>query len=174
MYRLRLGPILADAQSAPLREHRPRRYARVCPARPSCPGWHTPRRGGLRTPVNEALLLPVDRPSRPPAYHQRTGANDMPRLAYDLATRTHGVRPSEKIAFGVVFGLSALGDAHCDWPPPGGAGSARPQMRLRLQRGTAPLGHQAFARRSVIMLRLGLRPARICGRAECVPPKNHP
>jgi len=61
-----------------------------------------------------------------------------------------------------------------DSRPLGGAGSARPQMRLCFHRWIAPLGHRAFARRSVIMLRLGLRPARIRGRTECVPPRKPP
>ena len=103
-----------------------------------------PRRGGLCTPVNEALLPPVDRPSRPPAYHQRTGANDMPRLAYGLATRTHGVRPSEKTAPGVIPGFPPQGHPGSDDQSGGGAGSARPLGRLRLDRGMCPLGHRAF------------------------------
>jgi hypothetical protein len=132
------------------------------------------RRGGLCTPVSGVLPLPVDRPSRPPAYHQRTGANDMPRLAYGLATRTRRPRPSENTDLRVMPGFSPQGHPSSDDQSGGGAGSARPQMRLCFHRWIAPLGHRAFARRSVIMLRLGLRPARIRGRTECVPPRKPP
>ena len=68
----------------------------------------------------------------------------MPRLPYGLATRTHGVRPSEKTALRVMPGFSPLGHLPLDRPPRGGAGSARPQGRLRFHRGIAPSGHRAF------------------------------
>jgi hypothetical protein len=55
----------------------------------------------------------------------------MPRLAYGLATRTHGVRPSEKTAPGVIPGFPPLGRPSSDSPPRGGAGSARPQYPHR-------------------------------------------
>jgi len=61
----------------------------------------------------------------PPAYRKRTGENAMPRLGSGLATRTHGVRPSEKIGFSVIRGFYPLGHPCCA-SPPGGAGSARP------------------------------------------------
>jgi hypothetical protein len=76
-----------------------------CPIRPSCLGL-SPWRGGLRTPANEASLAAGDRPFRPPAYHQRTGANDMPRLAYGLATRARRPRPSEETALRAISGPS--------------------------------------------------------------------
>jgi len=50
----------------------------------------------------------------------------VPRHAYGLAMRARRPRPSEKIAFRVIFGVSPLGDRRCGWPPRGGAGSARP------------------------------------------------
>jgi hypothetical protein len=64
----------------------------------------------------------------------------MPRLEHSLAIRARRPRPSEKIAFRAISGLSPLGDAHCDWPRRGGAGSARPQGVLKLRPGISPLG----------------------------------
>jgi len=58
--------------------------------------------------------------------------------------------------------------------PLGGAGSARPQGRLGLRPGIPPLGHRALVCPSMIMLCLGLRRARLCGRAERVPPRKSP
>jgi hypothetical protein len=41
------------------------------PARPSCPGWPSPRRGGLRTPAITPLVSPEHVPGRPPGHRQR-------------------------------------------------------------------------------------------------------
>jgi hypothetical protein len=127
------------------------------------------RRGGLCTPVSGVLPLPVDRPSRPPAYHQRTGANDMPRLAYGLATRTRRPRPSENTDLRVMPGFSPQGHPSSDDQSGGGAGSARPQGRHNANRNVPPFGHRPLANSSAIMTRSGLRPARIRGRGDRVP-----
>jgi len=63
------------------------------------------------------------------------GGNEMSRSMCSLATRTHGVRPSEKTAFRVIWGLCPPGDRPWAWPPPGGAGSARPLGRNWPRRG---------------------------------------
>ncbi len=55
-----------DAETAPLRENRLSRHFRAFPARRPALRWAWSRRGGLRTPVNEALLPPGDRAIRPP------------------------------------------------------------------------------------------------------------
>ena len=68
----------------------------------------------------------------------------MPRLASSLTTRTRRARPSEKTASRVVPDLSPLGCPCQARPRLGGAGSARPQTRLCLHRGIAPLGHRAL------------------------------
>jgi len=52
-----------------------------------------------------------------------------PRLASGLAIRTRRADPSEKIGLRVSPGLSPLGHPSSDYPPRGGAGSARPQRR---------------------------------------------
>ena len=102
------------------------------------------------------------------------GNHDTPWLASGPYLRTRRPRPSEKIAFRVVFALSALGDAHCGWPPRGGAGSARPQTRLCLHRWIAPLGHRHIINGPAQMTCLGLRMALPRGRTECVPPRKPP
>jgi hypothetical protein len=68
----------------------------------------------------------------------------MPRLASSLATRTRRARPSENTDLRVIPGFSPRGHPSSDHQSGGGAGSARPQTRLCLHRGIAPLGHRAF------------------------------
>ena len=85
-----------------------------------------PRRGGLRTPGRKASRQLQHCPFWPRAPPP-VGQDGLARFAPGPAFRTRRPRPSEKIAFRVVSALSPLGDAHCDWPPPGGAGSARPR-----------------------------------------------
>jgi hypothetical protein len=68
----------------------------------------------------------------------------LPRLASGPYSRTRRPRPSEKIIFRAISGLSPQGHPSLDGPPRGGAGSARPQTRLCLHREIAPLGHRAF------------------------------
>jgi len=51
----------SHAPARVLRENHRSRHLRPFPTRPSWPGWSTPRRGGLRTPANQGLLLPVRR-----------------------------------------------------------------------------------------------------------------
>ena len=94
--------------------------------------------------------------------------------AWARSLRTRRARPSEKIALRVMPGFSPQGHPSLDSRPRGGAGSARPQMRLCFHRWIAPLGHRAFSRPSVIMSCLRLRPALPRGRTECVPPRKPP
>jgi hypothetical protein len=67
-------PRLASGQYSRTRRPRPsektasRAISRPFPARPSQLGWPSPRRGGLRTPANETLPPPRDRPIRPPGF----------------------------------------------------------------------------------------------------------
>jgi hypothetical protein len=68
----------------------------------------------------------------------------MPRLASGLATRTHGVRPSEKTGPGVIPGFSPQGHLALDGSPLGGAGSARPQGRHDANPSAPPFGHRPF------------------------------
>jgi len=98
----------------------------------------------------------------------------MPRLACGLATRTHGVRPSEETAFRVISGSFPLRRLiGPSTPAEGRAPHARND-------GTTPtqvlssLGHRPLARPSVIMTCLGLRQARICGRGDRAPPRKTP
>jgi hypothetical protein len=68
----------------------------------------------------------------------------MPRLACGLATRTHGVRPSEKTGPNVIPGFprKAIPARMID-PPEGRAPHARKEGS-GLSRGMSPLGHRAF------------------------------
>ena len=98
----------------------------------------------------------------------------MDRCTYGLTRRTHGVRPSEKTAFRVMPGFSRQNKPSLDRPRRGGAGSARPQTRLCLHRGIAPIKPPGFRLPPMIMLCLGLRIALPRGRTECVPPRKPP
>gem|GEM_PF-858140 len=103
-----------------------------------------------------------------------SAASGMPRPSYGRPMRTHRVRPSEKTAFGAISGLSPQGRSSLDSPPRGGAGSARPQMRLCFHRGDHPIRPPGVRLPPLIMLGLGLRPASQCVRTECVPPTTPP
>jgi len=72
----------------------------------------------------------------------------MPRLESGLATRTHGVHPSEKTSPHVISGFSPLGDPRCGWPPRGGAGSARPEGRHRAKPKIASYWPPAYRKRT--------------------------
>jgi hypothetical protein len=152
-------PVFPDAQSASLRENRPSRDLRLFPVSPSDPGLPTPRRGGLRTPAMAPSLHPGMSPVGHRVIVNACGGNGMPRLASSLTTRTHRVRPSEKNAARVIPGFSTQGHPSSDSPPPGGAGSARPQRWQCLHRKITPLRRPACYA-PMIMLFLGLRPGR--------------
>jgi hypothetical protein len=109
------------------------------------PRWGGPPRGGAGSarPQGRHSAAPKVASFWPPAHRKRTGENVMPRLESGLATRTHGVRPSEKTTLRVSPGSSPLGRLPLARLP-GGAGSACPQTRLCFHRGIAPLGHQTF------------------------------
>jgi hypothetical protein len=98
---------------------------------------------------------------RAPASFQLVRNHGLPRLASGQYSRARRPRPSEKTAFHLIPGLSPLGHPSLDGPPRGGAGSARPQTRLCLHRGIAPLGHQAF-----------VCPRWLCYASACVRPCN--
>jgi hypothetical protein len=98
----------------------------------------------------------------------------MPRHGHGLAMRTHGVRPSEKIAFRVISDLPPLGHLALDNPPRGGAGSARPQCGHHASPNVGFFGHHALANDPVTVTCPGLRPTRICKRTECAPPRKAP
>jgi hypothetical protein len=96
----------------------------------------------------------------------------MPRRAYGLATRTRRPRPSEKNAARVIPGFSPQGHPSSDSPPPGGAGSARPQRWQCLHRKITPLRRPACYA-PMIMLFLGLRPGRYLRTRRPRPSENN-
>ena len=104
----------------------------------------SPRRGGLRTPARKALASPGHIAARPPVVRSPLHDHVMPRLAPGPHLRTRGARPSDKTAFPLIPGLSALGHLALDGPSPRRGGSARPPTTFPLDRGIAPLGHRAF------------------------------
>jgi hypothetical protein len=61
---------------------------------------------------------------------------------------------------------------HAGLAPRGGAGSARPQRRLRFRPGDRPVRPPSVRLPPTIMLCPGLRPALPRGRAERIPPKK--
>ena len=80
---------------------------------------------------------------RPFAYASR--GDEMPGHPEGRTTRTHRVRPSEKIALRVIPGFPPQGPLALDGPPRGGAGSARPQGWYGLDRDISALGPWPFA-----------------------------
>jgi hypothetical protein len=58
--------------------------------------------------------------------------------------------------------------------PRGGAGSARPDMRLRLDRGMGPLGHRLIVKPPVATQCVGIRTAVPYGRGDRAPPRKPP
>jgi hypothetical protein len=85
-----------------------------CEARPRLGGAGSARPQG-RHDANPSAPPFGHRPFRPP-----TRNHDMPRLASGLATRTHGVRPSEKNALRVIPGFSSPRPSCPGWPTPEG------------------------------------------------------
>ena len=138
------------------------------PARPPHLGL-PPWRGGLRTPATTAqrqlqrwLPLATGSWSTHVVEMKCLGASSaLPCGRGDRA-------PPRKPPIGPSPGLPPQGQPSSDSPPPGGAGSARPQRWQCLHRKITPLGRPAFYA-PMIMLSLGLRPGRIRGRAERVP-----
>ena len=100
-----------------------------------------PRRGGLRTPTGETLPPPGDRAIRPP------GVRLLPMIMLCLGIgeasqrgRTECVPPRKPpSASSPGFPRKAI---RAGLASRGGAGSARPDMRLRLDRSMGPLGHR--------------------------------
>jgi hypothetical protein len=121
---------------------------------------------------NGTIAPPRHVPGWPPRHRQPSGENEMPSLASGLTTRTHGVRPSEKTAPGVIPGFPRKAiPARMTNPAEGRAPHAR-NIRIATYRNISPFGHQLLAKSSVIMLCPGLRPALPNGRAGRAPPRT--
>ena len=109
---------------------------------------------------------------RPPAFRALARNHDMPWFELGRSLRTRGAHPSEKTAFRVISGLFPQGHPSLEGPPRRG-GLRTPGREGIAPTGTLPRsGHGPFADPWVTMRCLGLRPARICGRTECVPPRK--
>jgi hypothetical protein len=92
-----------------------------------------------------------------------------------LATRTHGVRPSEKTAFRADLRPFTARPSYLGSSTPRRGGLRTPARKaLRQTQYCPPFGHRPLADPWVAMTSPGLRPGRICGRAECVPPRKPP
>jgi hypothetical protein len=107
---------------------------RLTPANPlGGAGSARPQRGhGL-----DRGMWPVGR--RPFAY--ASSRNEMPGHPEGRTTRTHRVRPSEKTTLNVIQGFPPQGYPTLAGPPPGGAGSARPQSNRWPHPSMSPVGH---------------------------------
>jgi hypothetical protein len=134
----------------------------------------TPRRGGLRTPAMTPSASLEHVPGRPPALRLPLGGHAIPRLASGLATRTHGVRPSEKTASRVIPGFAPLGRPSSDGHPVEGRAPHAREGRRGLDRGMCSLAHRLIVNHPVGMGYPGLRPALPRRRTECVPPRRPP
>jgi hypothetical protein len=89
--------------------------------------------------------------------------------------RAHRVRPSEKTAPRVIPWPSTARPSQLGWSTPRRGGLRTPGREgIGPIQMFSPLGHQPFARPSVIMTSPGLRQARTCGRGDRAPPKNPP
>jgi hypothetical protein len=104
---------------------------RLTPANPlGGAGSARPQRGhGL-----DRGMWPVGR--RPFAY--AFGRDEMPGHPEGRTTRTHGVRPSEKTAFRVIWELPPLGHPSSGGQSRGGPGSARPEGKHHANPNIAP------------------------------------
>ena len=139
------------------------------------PSLDSPRGGaGSARPRERYWLHPGTSPLGHRVFAYASAASGMPRPSYGRPMRTHRVRPSDNTAFRAISGFSPLGHPSLDSPPLGGAGSARPQMRLCFHRGDHPIRPPGVRLPPLIMLGLGLRPASQCVRTECVPPTTPP
>jgi len=96
----------------------------------------------------------------------------MPRLACGLATRTHGVRPSEETAFRVISGSFPLRRLIGPSTPAEGRAPHARKEGSGLTRGMSPLRPRALVDARGGMKCLGLRAALPRGRTECVPPRK--
>ena len=89
----------------------------------------TATRGGLRTPVNEALLPPGDHLTRSSGVPFAPVDYVVPRFGHGLAVRTHRVRPSEKTALSAIPGPSSARPSGLGLPPPRRGGLCTPVMK---------------------------------------------
>jgi len=105
------------------------------------PRWGRPRRGGAGSarPQCRHHANPNVVSFGPRTFSSPVRNHEMPRLAPGLATRTHGVRPSEKTARCLISGFSPRGHPTLDSPPRGGAGSARRLLPVFSAQATLPL-----------------------------------
>jgi len=114
-------------------------------------------------------------PTLPPPGHRLigdpSGWDGIRWPAYGLATRARRPRPSEKATLPVIPGFSPLG--HASWARlPRRGGLRTPARNARAWPGHVSFWPQGLHLPTIIMLCLGLLPARICGRTECVPPRK--
>jgi hypothetical protein len=86
--------------------------------------------------------------------------------------RTRRPRPSEKTAFHLIPGLSPQGHPSLDGPPLEGRAPHARDVGITPSEMSPPFGHRPLSNSSVIMACLGLRPARIRGRGDRVPPRK--
>jgi hypothetical protein len=92
-----------------------------------------------------------------------------------LAHHSEGRAPHAHMEmFSFHPGMSPLG--HLSWANPPRRGGLRTPGRkaLRQTQHCPPFGHRPLADPWVAMTSPGLRPGRICGRTECVPPRKSP
>jgi len=108
---------------------------------------------------------------RPP--RQSVGEGDTHWLALDPYSRTHGVRPSEKIAFRAIPGFLPRGHVTLDRLSRRG-GLRTPANEASLAPRDRPIGPPGVHLPPMIMLCPGLLSTRIPGRTECVPPRKPP
>jgi len=101
------------------------------------------------------------------------GGNEMSRSMCSLATRTHGVRPSEKTGLRLVSGFSTQGDPLCAWHPLEGRAPHAGSDGIGLA-GACPIWPPGVRFPPMIMLCLGMSKALPRGRGDRAPPRKSP
>jgi len=103
-----------------------------------------------------------------------SAANGMPRHSRGLSIRTHGVRPSEKTSFRAISGFAPGRPSPHRLAISRRGGLRTPSNKASLAPRDRPIGPPGVHLPPMIMLCPGLRPTRIRGRTECVPPRKPP
>jgi len=133
-------PVLADAETAPLRGNRLLRHFRAFHRKPILPWMAPPRRGGLRTPAREGV-----RPARtlPPLDHRLIVNVPVRMQCLGLSPALPGGRtecvPPRKRPFASSRAFSQQGHLTLDSPPAEGRAPHAREGRLHAKHNITPL-----------------------------------
>ena len=124
--------------------------------------------GSSKMPSPAGPLVGHPNPRRDPVPRVR---QEVPRHISGLAMRTRRARPSERLPQSRHVGLFPHKARHLGLATPRRGGLRTPANEYpRSTDRPSPLGNRAFVQPSFVITCPGIRPARICGRAERAPP----